>query len=122
MTNLLQYSWQSKAQKKSALTALFCTVAVAIPLPHVSYNVTVESVAGKITGAVLMFVIVFLTGHFTKERIVRSITNIKLITIIFPVILLFFMGIGALKLNFVAQLLFAVIFFNSIYFSRLSKN
>lgn len=122
MTSTLNYSWQNKTQKKSAITAFCCTVAMALPIPNISYNTTLESISGKIAGAIVMFALVFFTRHLTKKDILSYCINFKWVGILVPIILLVFFGIGALRINFVAQALFAILFFNLIYFGRSQKD
>ncbi len=126
MTNSLNTIWQNKAQKKSAIVAFCCTLALAIPIPYTSYSATFESISGKIAGALLMFTLVFLTRHLTKEQIVTYIINLKWIGIIVPAILLLFVFMGQfmdkLSLNFVVQAVFAIGFYNIVYFGRSMKD
>lgn len=124
MASTLNYSWQNKTQKKRAIVAFCCTLAMAIPIPYFSTtaNITFESIAGKVTGGIVMFAIIFLTRHLTKADILTYILNLKWIGILVPTVLLVFFGIGALRINFVAQALFAILFSNIIYFGRSLKD
>lgn len=118
MTSTLNYSWQNKVHKKRAIVAFCFTAATAVPIPYISYNTTLESISGKIAGAIVMFALVFFTRHLTKKDILTYCINFKWAGILVPIVLLAFFGIGALKINFVAQALFAILFFNLIYFGR----
>ncbi|MBS1537928.1 MAG: hypothetical protein JST20_09285 [Bacteroidetes bacterium] len=116
------HSLQNKPLIKNAIVALTCTFFVALPFPYFSYNSTFESVVGKITGGLVMFILVFLTQNKSKEDIAISIINIKWIGLLIPFILLLFIIIGQLHLDYFGHALFGVIFFNLVYFSRLMQD
>jgi len=115
------YYCKNNSLIKNALIAIICNLLVALLFPCLSINLTVESVFGKNTGGIIMFILVILTQNKTKEEIATSIINIQWIGILIPFILLAFIVIGQFHLHFFRHILLGIIFFNLAYFSLSMK-